>query len=159
MKTLIVFASKTGTTEKCARQLAAYLEDAKVVDLMKESPNIAGYDRIVVGGSIRMGTLHKKAKEFIDNHAAQLKTQKFALFICHGFIDQAADFIEKNFPADLREKAIAVDTFGGELEIERQKGMDKLIAKMVGKSAAGKSAPKPRILEENIKAFAEKLQQ
>lgn len=158
MKTIIAFASKTGTTEKCARRLAGILDDAKIVDLTKETPTITSYDLIVVGGSIRMGTLHKSAKEFIEANQDQLERKKIAFFICNGFLDQAAEALEKNIPSALRKKALAVASFGGELDVTKQKGMDKMMLKLASKSEAAKRNPKPRILEDRIKEFAAKLQ-
>ena len=39
MKTLIAYASKTGTAEKCARILAERIPDSTLCDLCKEKPD------------------------------------------------------------------------------------------------------------------------
>ncbi len=65
MKTLICYASKTGTTKKAAGLLAEYFEDVTVMDLEKEKVNLCDFDCVIIGGSIRMGQLHKAAKKFI----------------------------------------------------------------------------------------------
>lgn len=153
MKTLIAYASKTGTAAVCARRLAAQLDDAVLVDLSKEQPAVAEYDQIVVGGSIRMGKLHKAARIFIERNEAELLAKPSAFFICNGFIEQADDIIAKNFSSPLRQRALTITSFGGELAVEKQKGMDKMIVKAVQKSEQGKAA-QPRILDDRIAAFA-----
>ena len=66
MKTLIAYASKTGTAEKCARMLAERLPDATLCDLCKEKPDPGAYDQVIVGGGVRMGALHVDARQYLD---------------------------------------------------------------------------------------------
>ena len=56
---------------------------------------------------------------------------------------------------ELLEKAITYDTFGGEMILEKQKGFDKFIVKMVSKNIAQDKEIK--ILTENIDRFIEKV--
>ncbi len=91
----------------------------------------------------------------------QIKTnwaEKERIFHMQWFLDQAAQALEKNIPSELRKNALAVASFGGELDVTKQKGMDKMMVKMASKSEAAKQNPKPKILEDRIKEFAAKLQ-
>jgi menaquinone-dependent protoporphyrinogen oxidase len=60
----------------------------------------------------------------------------------------------KNISKDLLESAICYDTFGGEMDINKQKGFDKFIVKMVTKN---KDSKQPEILSDNIEKFAKKI--
>ena len=156
MKILIAYASKTGTTAKCAKMLAEYLPEADFVDLTVIKPNIDDYDLIVIGGSVRMGYLHKTAGVFINEHQQQLLNKNTAYFFCSGFTDNIDEVIKENFPDQIAAKAIAIDSFGGELDVDKQKGIDRFVAKMVIKKVS-KQSLLPCIYPERIKRFALRL--
>ena len=157
MKTVICYATKTGTTRKGANELAGYLQDVTVIDIEKNSVNLSEYECIIVGGSIRMGQMHKAAKKFIQAHKEELLHKKCAFFICNGFPEQAETFLIQNIGQELLSHSICATTFGGEMELERLKGMDKFIAKAVSNSMKDNPVAAPKMLSENIKQFAEAL--
>lgn len=97
MKILIAYAGKSGTTEKCAGLLSEKLPNATIVNLNLNSPDIGGFDAVIVGGSIRMGQLNKKAKNFMQRNLQTLKLKKAAYFICCGFERNAPDLFSSNF--------------------------------------------------------------
>lgn len=157
MKILIAYAGKSGTTEKCAKLLGERLPGAKTVNLNSETPQVEAYDAVIVGGSIRAGQLHKKAKQFINQNEQSLKQKKTAYFICCGFADSAPTLFQNNIPKELLEKAVAYECFGGEMNLDSLHGFDHFIAKMVTKSSESKKTPPPHILLENIGKLAEKV--
>lgn len=156
MQTLIVYASKTGTTEKCARILGQNLKDTTIINLTAtQNEDINKYDLIIIGSPIRMGMIHKKVKEFISKNIEILKNKKVAYFICCGFAENYNQYFEQNISKELLDKAVNYDTFGGEMILEKQKGFDKFIVKMVSKNMDQDEEIK--ILNENINRFIEKL--
>lgn len=155
MKTLIIYASKTGTTEKCAKNISTQLKDATAVNIYTQNEDINRYDLIVIGSPIRMGMIDKKIKNFLLKNIECLKFKKTAYFICCGFNENWKKYYEQNIPKDLLDSAITYDTFGGEMDIENQKGLDKFIAKMVSKTVDGNKEIK--ILNENIDRFIKEL--
>ena len=156
MKILIVYASKTGTTEKCVGILGQNLKDVTIINLTAiQNENINKYDLIIIGSPIRMGMIHKKVKEFINKNTEILKNKKVAYFICCGFAENYQQYFEQNISKELLEKAITYDTFGGEMILEKQKGFDKFIVKMVSKSIA--QGREIKILNKNIDRFIEKV--
>lgn len=157
MKILVAYAGKSGTTEKCAKLLKQKLLGAVLADLNRETPEIGAYDAVVVGGSIRMGLLHKKARLFLAQNAAELKAKPAAYFICCCFAQNAPQFFASNIPQELLNSAVSYECFGGEMDLNRLYGMDKFIAKMVSKSPEGRKAA-PHILEENIAKLAQAVQ-
>jgi len=154
MKTLITYASKTGTTKKAAALLAEKL-GADVFDLSGGVPDLAAYETVVVGGSIRMGTLHSSAKRFLNESLDALKAKRYALFVC-GCSPPDDGFFQNAFGSDALTDAVAVASFGGEMDMEKQKGADKLIVKMIQKTEIGKNM-RTGLDEAEIKKFATAL--
>ena len=155
MKILIAYAGKTGSTEKCAKILEQRLENATAADIAGRDIDISNYDLIITGSSIRMGMLHSKIKKFINNNRDLLKSKKTAYYICCGFPANCQKYFENNIPKELLNLAVIYDTFGGEMDISKQKGLDKFIVNMISKTEEGQK--EVRILNENIDKFVEKL--
>lgn len=155
MKTLIIYASKTGTTEECAKEINRQLKDSKMVNILKQNEDINKYDLIVVGTPIRMGMIDKKIKNFLSRNIEILKSKKVAYFICCGFNENWKNYYEQNIPKDLLDSAIIYDTFGGVMDIQKQKGFDKFITKIVSKNIDKNKEIK--ILYENIDRFIKAL--
>ena len=151
MKILISYASKTGTAKACATRLSELVEGSELCDLTEKTPDISAYDGVIVGCGIRMGRFHKSARKFIAQNASGLKKKTFGVFICNGFA-QCEEYFKNEFSDGELDGAIKA-SFGGELELEKLKGTDKFIAKMVAKS----DAPLPQINYEAIEEFADKF--
>lgn len=157
MRTVICYASKTGTTEKCAKKLQKLLKEADLCNIEKQKLDLSLYECIIVGGSIRMGHLHKAAKNFIKSNKSILLEKKTAFFICNGFPEQAESFLMQNIDKELLEQAVCAASFGGEVDLTKMKGMDKFIAKAVMNSLKNNPEATPKVNEESIKEFAEIL--
>lgn len=64
MKNLIIYASKTGTTKKCAALLAANLgaENCTLWNINEgEPPALSDFDCAAIGSYLRMGVIDKKS--------------------------------------------------------------------------------------------------
>jgi menaquinone-dependent protoporphyrinogen oxidase len=157
MRTVIAFASKSGTTKRCATFLRTKIPFADIADLSRQNVNVEDYDLIIIGASVRMGMIHKDAKSFIEKNAGALKQKKTAFFICCGFPENAPEIFKKNIPSDLLPNAICAMPFGGELDMNVIKGAEKMIVKMMVKVNKNKGIPLPKILHENIDEFALKI--
>lgn len=155
MKTLIIYASKTGTTEKCAKEINRQLKDSKIVNISNQDEDMTKYDLIVIGTPIRMGMIDKGIKKFLASNIETLKLKKVAYFICCGFNENWKSYYQQNIPKDLLDSAIIYDTFGGEIDISKQKGFDKFITKMVSKNIDKNKEIK--ILNKNIDKFIKVL--
>lgn len=155
LKTLIIYASKTGTTEKCAKEINKKLKDCTMVNILNQNEDINKYDLIVVGTPIRMGMIDKKIKKFLTSNIETLKAKKVAYFICCGFNENWENYYEQNIPKELLDNAIIYDTFGGEMDMQKQKGFDKFITNMVRKNIDKNKEIK--ILSENIDRFIKVL--
>lgn len=162
MKILIAYSTKTGTTEICARMLANELarHNVEIVNLGIDCPNISEYDIVIIGGDIRIGKLNKISRSFIEKNKYELSMKKSAYFICNGFNDESDNYFKKAFPAGIIENSIFHDSFGGELKLEKQKGIDKLLVKIMLKAnEENDEFAMPNILTESINRFADKIKE
>lgn len=158
MKTLIIYTTKTGTTERCANLLAEKSSNCETVDIKNlAEKDLNSYDALIIGSPIRMGLIDKRIKQFLIANYDLLLEKPTAYFICCGFAKDADRYFKENYPADLLEKAIVYDTFGGELNLEKLKGFSKLIVKMIMK--AQPDVAEVKILPENINRFAQKIRE
>lgn len=162
MKNLIIYASKTGTTKKCAALLAANLgaENCTLWNINEgEPPALSDFDCAAIGSYLRMGVIDKKISAFIKKHEEQLFSMPFGVFLCGCLEDKISEAIVKNFDDGVLEHALCVECFGGELAQEKQNGPAKLMLKMMLKAAKGD--PNFRliddILPDRITWFANEL--
>ena len=156
MKTAIIFATKHGSTDKCAHTLANELEPyTKVINLENKDPfKINEFETIIIGGSIHAGMINKKIKSFVNKNQEILSEKKLGLFLCCMFEgEKAFEQFQKAFPEKLRNKAVAHGYFGGEFDFDKMNLFEKAIVKKVANVEQSIS----RINYSNIKAFAKKI--
>lgn len=153
MKTAIVFISKHGTTHTVADQIAQKLQDKGItlIDLAKEKAvHIDTYDRLILGGSIHMGQVHKKTKAFIDQHHTDLLKKDLGLFLCcmeEG--EKAQEQFILAFPSELREHAKSTGLMGYEYLLEKMGFLEKIMVKKI----TGKDKSFSNINEKAIDEF------
>ena len=161
MKLLVVYAGKTGTTEKAAALLGKKLvmlnADVDVYDLCNDTPSPKGYDGVAVGGSIRMGMLHAKAKRFLVVNEEKLLPLPFGVFCCRCGTDDTRALLAKSVPEKLLARAADAASFGGEMDINTLRGFDRFVAKMVSKSDSAGTFHSGGIQDARIDAFAKAL--
>lgn len=158
MRTLLVYSSKYGCTEKCAEILAKKLSgETRLINLKKDkNPDLSGYDSVVVGGPIYIGKINKEVKSFCAKNLDLLKGRRLGLFICcmaEG--EQAKGELDGAFRKELLETAIAKDYFGGEFMVTKMNPMDRLIVKKIAKTENNVS----NILTDRIERFARLMNQ
>ncbi len=169
MKILIAYATKSGTTEDAAKMLAAQLSAHEVTlcNLATATPDIAPYDAVILGSFVRMGKIHKAARALAEQCINTAPDKRIGLYLCCCFANSADDYFIKCFPAALRERALSCLYFGGETRIPRQKGLDKLIMRIVVSAIRSHNRdperdgdiPMPALLPENICRMADSIKQ
>ena len=154
MNTLIVYSSKYGCTEKCAKLIKEKLnEEVDLVNLKNvKDIDIYKYNKVIIGGSIYIGKIQKSVTEFCTKYIDQLVEKKVGLFIC-GMQDNEVMNTElnQNYPKKLLEIAKSKEWLGGEFLLDKMSFMDKLIVKKVSKVTSNKS----NILEDKINRFVQ----
>ncbi|SCY90797.1 flavodoxin domain-containing protein [Alkaliphilus peptidifermentans] len=154
MKTIIVYSTKYGTTEKCANSLSKKLSgEIDLVNLKSINDiDLSLYERVIIGGSIYLGRIQKEVTNFCSNNLEALKEKKLGLFICCMRDGNEMDIqLKAAFPQELVDKAIAIDAFGGEFIFDKMGFIDRFIVKKVSKTDKDTS----NILETNIVDFSE----
>lgn len=155
MSILIVYATKYGCTEKCAKKLSEKLnEEVELCNLNKaKKSNFSDYDKIIIGGSIYIGKIQKQVSEFCQKNLEALKHKKIGLFICGMNADGVDTQIRSFYPEELIKNAVIAENFGGEFIFSKMNFLEKVIVKKVSKIDKDTS----NILEDNIDKLAEKM--
>ena len=152
MNTLIIYASKYGSTADCAKYLQTGLTGTvSVVDIETVSAhtiNLEPFDTVTIGSSIYVGSISKKMRAFCATFEEVLLKKRVAIFICCGFPAQLSAYLSHNFSPALLEKATLAEPFGGEARLDKMKITDKLIMKTVAKETLPLE-----ILQPNMDAF------
>lgn len=155
MKTLIIYATKHGSSEKAANMLKEKLKGEVVIHNItkNKSPEISNFDAIIIGGSIHAGLIQKKIKLFCQSNFDYLQKAHLGLYLCCMHKEEAQMQFENAYSEELRNKAIANGLFGGEFLFEKMNWFEKSIVKKV----AGVNVSISKIDEEAINRFAEKF--
>ncbi|HEX2952780.1 MAG TPA: flavodoxin domain-containing protein [Bacillota bacterium] len=155
MKRLIIYASKYGCTESCAKRLAAMLPgEIDLIDLnSNDITDLSGYDQVILGGSIYAGQAPKRIREFSGRNLSMLLSKKVALFLCcFETGDNAQSYIKRTFPDSLVRQSMATEFFGWELHFNKMNRFERWIVKKIAKVDKDVS----RIDEEAIQRLAMK---
>lgn len=157
--TLIVYASRHGTTSEYARKLFQLLNGNVDLCFLNERgdslPDLTVYTTIVIGGSIHYGKNSKSVVKFTNDNLELLKTKKVGLFVsCHYEGDKALEQLNNAYPKELLDLAVVADYFEGELLFPKMSFWEKFITKLVLRS----DEIRPIIAKEKIISFVEKLQ-
>ncbi len=159
MKTIILYASKYGSTEECAKMLTEALEGIQgSIELVKltgkENVDLTGYSTVIIGGPVYMGKLKEEVKIFCTQHAEELKTKNLGLFTCgmrEG--EEALSQLDAVFPQELVKHAKVKDHFGGEFVFQKMNFLEKLIIKAVAKAKDDSSTISP----SRIQGYARRI--
>lgn len=158
MKSIIIYTTKYGSVAKAAQMLKAKLGgDVAVADAGREAvPDLSGYDRVMLGGSIYVGKVQKKLTAYINAHLPELLEKRVGLFLCAGQDDpvQQVAQMEQNFPAPLYQKATAKGFFGDEVYIEKVNWFERLALKKI----KGVTRSYSRLSDEAIERFAREME-
>lgn len=113
MRTLIVYATKSGAARECAIRLGKRVGDCSVYDLDIEMPSPEAFDRIIIGSGIRMGRIYKQARKFMQVNLDQLLSKRVSVFLCSAYPDTLEKSINKSIPDSLKASALQIKSLGG----------------------------------------------
>ncbi len=132
MKTLVAFATKGGTTEDYAKEIAKVLDErgmnTEIVNLRKISQPISDYDNIVVGTGIRAGRPYNEAVNFLKK---DFTGKKLAVFF--STMETPRDAMNKY--AIIAKNPVSVGILGGKFKM-LWKNMNKVDMEAAKKWAA-----------------------
>ncbi|MCR8645222.1 flavodoxin domain-containing protein [Paenibacillus sp. N1-5-1-14] len=113
MALLVLYATKTGAATQCANKLAEAVPSCTVINLETEKPDLASFDRIIVGAGVRDGKIYKLTRDFIKKNQAELLNKKMGYFICNEKPKETQEIFERNIPDALKAAAVCMESFGG----------------------------------------------
>ena len=126
MKTLLLYATKSGAARECAELLAKELTDCTVCDLRHAIPNPELFDTIIVGSGIRFGKIYKPAAKFIQQYKNVLLTKSVSFYFCNCETETFQNAVEKNIPKELLMHADCIKSFGGKMPFKKAQNMNWL---------------------------------
>ena len=128
MKTLILYTSRHGSTQKVVAQMAKELS-ATAIDLHK-SPKVSlqEYDTILIGGPIYLGSLGSSLESFILEHLDLLLSKRIGLFLlCVMNEERAAAQFNHCFHPQLLAHSSYDGFFGGRVDTKQLNFIEKII--------------------------------
>ena len=114
----------------------------------------------MVGGSIRINKAHKALRRYLDQYEEALVKVPHTLFLCCAFAEYLDHYFGVAFSQKLRESAEEEVYFGGDLSLSRQRGLDKLLTRMIRNSileSEEEDATLPTLLPEHVRTLADRL--
>jgi menaquinone-dependent protoporphyrinogen oxidase len=156
MKTLIIYASRHGCARRAAEKIGeAFGDGVEICDVRQSAQfKLDQFERVIIGGSIHIGKIQSRIRNYIEKNLAQLLEKQVGLFICHmAEAAEAEQEFTNAYPQQLIEHAAAIGLFGGEFNFEKMNFVEKYMIKKVGKVTESVS----RINEDNIADFIAKM--
>lgn len=140
MKTLIIYSTKYGTTQRYANMMKEHAS-SDVICLNVEdvsADTLHPYETIVLGSSIYIGSIRKDMKKFCEEFEDILLNKQLYLFI-NGMRsgDELAEELATAYPEKLRQHALNQIALGGHVTVNKLKFMDKKIMQMASKEDPG----------------------
>lgn len=143
MKTLIIYATKTDTSEEVANYIASKCDNARVINIGDAVvPALKNFDKIILGSGIYMHKIDKNLKKYIKKNKAELEQKDFGIYYCCGSTDEKkrTSYKNKNFCPEFEKKALAIKCVGGKLNPENAENIfQKIIVYLGMRSAKNKN--------------------
>jgi menaquinone-dependent protoporphyrinogen oxidase len=156
MKTMIIYMSNHGCTDRVVHELSEELSGHVTLKNLKEdrNPCFEDYDRVIIGGSIHAGQIQRRVREFSENNTEKLGLKEVGLFICCMMKgEQAQAQLNKAFPEKLHQYAKSEAILGGEYNFDKMRFFERLAVKKIAKVDQSVS----NINHDAIKEFADKM--
>lgn len=157
MKTLLLYATKYGSTKTCVEYLLPKLQgEVTAVQYSTKTPiMIEDYDAVIIGSPIYMGKIPKQLADFAENYEQQLLTKKVGIFLVCSNVRNFKKHLAYSFSFELLEKAEVKECFGGIMDISKLKFFDKMITNVIRNKAEEEQIPKSELLYDKMNSFAE----
>jgi len=138
-KILITYATKAGSTVEIAAAIGETLSKrgfAVDVKPVSENPSLNGYQAVLMGSAIRMGSWLPEAVDFVRKNQTtlnQIPTSIFTVHMLNYRDDETSRAARQAYTAPVRELLPSVDEvfFKGKLDPKTLSFFDRLIAKAV----------------------------
>lgn len=113
MKTLIIYGTKSGASEECAKLLSTMIAESTLANVEVMQPELGTFDRVIVGAGVRNDKMYKPIRDYFKKNQAELLTKELACFLCNSKPKTTADVIVASIPEAIRQIALEIVSFGG----------------------------------------------
>lgn len=169
-KTALIYATVDGHTQKICNSLQEILlehdQPTEVINIENFDGDLSGFDRIILGASIRYGVHDKKIIELINTRQQELESKKTAFFS----VNLVARKPEKSSPdtnpyvvkffKKISWRPDIAETFAGMLDYPRYSFFDRTMIRLIMWMTKGPTDPKT-VKEftnwEKVDAFGKRL--
>lgn len=148
----MIYATVDGHTKKICEKLMEVLkaqgQHADLISIEDFDGNLTGYDRVIIGASIRYGVHDKKIIELINTKQSELESKRTAFFS----VNLVARKPEKSSPETnpyvvkffktITWKPDLVETFAGMLEYPKYSFFDRTMIRLIMWMTKGPTDPK-----------------
>lgn len=134
MRTAILYGSKYGSTETCAKKIASEIKgQVNLINLLENKPcKLKEYDAVLMGGAVYAG---KMADEVIHGiKALNLDGVPYGLFICcKDEREKAEGYLRLNLGDEIVDRAKWVEHLGHGINLDRMNFVARLAMKTMFK--------------------------
>ena len=169
-KILILYASVDGQTLKISTFISDQLKendkDVYLHDINDFKNELAEFDKIIIGSSIRYGVHHKAIIDFINHHKETLEAHNAAFFS----VNLVARKQEKNQPdtnpyvikffKEISWRPSLVEVFAGKLDYKKYPFFDRIMIQFIMWMTKGPTDRNTKVEYtdwKRVSAFAEKI--
>ena len=136
---LITYATRAGSTVEIAAAIGKSLSEKGFsvdVEPVEDNPSLEGYQAVIMGSAIRMGSWLPEAVEYVEINQYVLERMPVALFTVHMLNTGEDDESRNNRLAYLSKVRPLLNDpeevfFEGRMDFSRLSFLDRMIAKMV----------------------------
>ena len=164
MKTLILYSTRDGQTKKIANYIAGIIHENVDVKSITDMYELANYDRIIIGASIRYGHFNKALYKTLEKHTALLNQKTTAFF----GVNLTARKPEKSTPETnvyvrkflqrITWKPTMSAVFAGALFYPRYNFFDRIMIQLIMRITGGETDPTKEIEYtdwQKVRSFSE----
>lgn len=156
MRTLIIYATKYGSTKKCTDILKGFLQgEITVARVNQDKIDLKQYDNIIIGGPVYMGKMNSHISSFCRRHERQLLTKRLALFACCYTPSEDTEYLKRLFPKQLLDHSVYTTTVGGIMDYDNMNVFHRKLFQSLKKiDGFNKEFKEPQIRSEDIQKIA-----
>lgn len=154
MKTIILYATKSGATSEIARRIAAKIDGAEVYDLKGQNiPDLNKYDSVIIGSPVYAGTVRKEVKVFLAEKSGLLTGKRLGLFVSGMYAKGEKEYFESNFSPDILQMSTTYSFLGGIFDPKKT----GVVGRLIMKAATKQSGYLENILSDKLEAFVQAM--
>lgn len=128
MKTVVLYESKKGYTEECAKYISRRVEDCDVFEIHDFDKDLNEYDNILIGSPIYEGEIGNYTEDFFSRKKHLLLDKRLGIFCAAMNSEEFNKAMQERVPVEVFIHAKIIHC-GGQVDFETLKRKEKRILK------------------------------